>query len=139
MANVGISPIDKDSPVGKLRLSIGDTNSKPLDPVVDGKADYANLSDAELEGFLESADGSTIRATGFAYLRLATIAAARTVTIKTNDLGYANERRATELRELAKLWFAQADAADENAADDNLEIVRYPGRDNSDPALPSVM
>lgn len=148
MANIGIFPIDKNSPVGQLRLTVGDTiftelpgatEPPPEPPPEPRNVDYANFSDDELEVLLAGADGSLPRATSRAYAKLAAIAAATGVTIKTNDLGYANEKRASELRELAKYWAAEADTADDMASDDIFEIVRYPGRDDSDPVIPRLV
>ncbi|QIK64516.1 hypothetical protein G7068_16195 [Leucobacter viscericola] len=137
MINLGARPIDKDSLVGQVRLSIGDTNFTELEPVETSVVNYANFSDDELEVLLAGADENVLRATARAYAKLAAIAAATGATIKTNDLGHSTERRAGELRALADWWRGEADAADELASDDFLEIVRFPGTDFTDPARPT--
>lgn len=141
MANKGASPIDKSTLVGQVRLNVGDTASVPLDPAQPGFADYANFSDDELESLLISSGDNVIRATAWAYGKLATLAAAApggSVTIKTNDLGYTSKREEALLK-LADWWSAQADNADAEASDDLLEIVAYPGRNNANPVLPRLV
>lgn len=139
MANIGADPIDSSTPVGQVRLNVGDTNCIPLDPPVDGQADYANFSDAELGALLTTSDGNVLRATAWAWAKLAALAAAKAVTIKTNDLGYTKERSATELRALADWWKAEADYADEITSDDLLEIVHFAGFDHSASERPNVL
>ena len=132
MANPGINPPDKSTPVGQLRLSIGDTQYDP-------ENGYANFSDDELEQLLTNAGGALLRATAIAYAQLAAIAAYRSISIKTNDLSYAVEKTSTELRELAKFYSTEADKADDAALDESFEIVRFPGHDGRDPGLPLVL
>ena len=145
MANIGIHPIDTAAPIGQLRLSIGDTLFTEL-PGADTTKEprnvsYANLSDAELEALVASSAGSVLRATAYAYAKLAAIAAAApggSVTIKTNDLGYTS-KKASDLLDLARFWSGEADIEADASSDDSFEIVHYPGRDDSVPGIPYLV
>ena len=46
--NVGVSPPDFDTLAGQVRVLIGDTDPKPLNPVVSGMGEYMWYSDVEL-------------------------------------------------------------------------------------------
>lgn len=142
MANIGIHPLDTSTPEGSLRLSLGDTLFTEIDgePTTEPReVNYANFSDDKLEQLMVEAGGSTLRAKAYAYAELAAIAAHRSVTIKTNDLGYTKERTASELRELAAFWSDEADKADEVALDESFEIVQYPGRADGLPGVPFLI
>lgn len=141
MANDGAYPIDVATPVGQVRLNVGDTEFTELDPADLNVKNYANFSDAELASLLFTADGNVLRATAWAFAKLAALAAASptgSVSIKTNDLGYTS-KRAADLIELASWWGDQADAQDDMDSDDLLEIVQFPGFRVFDPALPNVL
>lgn len=147
MANLGLHPIDSSTPEGALRLSLGDTlftelTPEPTPPAVrpePREVSYANFSDASLEQLMVDANGSVLRAKSYALAELAAVAAAKSVTIKTNDLGYTKERTATELRELAKFWSAEADKQDDAALDESFAIVRFPGRADGLPGVPNLV
>lgn len=144
MANIGTFPPDPSAPAGALRLSIGDTSFEELPgaqvpPVEPRDVDYGNFSDASLSQLMTDSAGGVIRAKAFALAELAAIAAAHSVTIKTNDLGYSKERTATELRELAKFWSLEADKADEAAQEDSFESVAFPGYVTSSNAIPHLL
>lgn len=109
MTNRGIAPLDPLTPVGQLRLLVGDTEYTELDP---GFGDYNNFSDAELEGFITSGGGSIVRASGFAYLRLAALAAAGAISWRSDDLAVDSKIVASEYRLLANIAFGQADTED---------------------------
>lgn len=47
--NTGAAPINPNTLAGKVRVLIGDTDAKPLDPPVSGQGEYAWYSDTELE------------------------------------------------------------------------------------------
>lgn len=49
MANEGVYPPDYDTLAGNVRVLVGDTDAKPLDPDVEGYGEYAWYSDDELE------------------------------------------------------------------------------------------
>ena len=147
MANLGLHPIDSGTPEGALRLSLGDTlftevDPEPTPPAVrpePREVSYANFSDDALEQLMVDAGGSTLRAKAYAYAELAAIASHKSVTIKTNDLGYTKERTASELRELAEFWSREADKRDEIDLDSSFEIVHYPGRADGLPGIPNLV
>jgi len=114
--NKGIAPADPSTPVGKVRFLIGDLDYAELDPVEAGLGEYPNFSDDEINGFLIAGDDSVIRASGYAYLRLAVLAAAGAISWKSDDQMVDAKQVATEFRLLATLAFNQADAADEAGA-----------------------
>lgn len=114
MANPGVFPIDPSTPVGQVRLFIGDVTARPLSPTVEGQASFDWFSDAELAQFLVSADGSVQRACGYAILQLATGAALKDGrAIKTDDLSVGASTKGASLLAVAQAFFAEADAADE--------------------------
>lgn len=126
MANPGVAPLDPQSPVGQVRLNLGDTIYVPLVPPVQGQGEYNNFSDDAIEGFIAAAGGNPAGATGYGYLQLAAIAALTSGTITTDDLSVKQENRATELRQIAAAWFGRGNDAD-NAAGLNeyFNIVPY--------------
>lgn len=128
MPNIGVSPIDPLTPVGQLRLNIGDTASIALVPPVSGSADYANFSDIDLAGFLAQSGDNLNRATGNAYLRLAAEYAATGRSIKTDDLAIDTRNRGKDLLEVASYWFSQADSDVSAEADEYFNIVPFGGR-----------
>jgi hypothetical protein len=111
MTNRGATPVDPNTQVGQLRLLIGDIESVPLDPAEAGFADYNNFSDDELQGFLNTG-GTVTRASGYAYLRLAAVAAAGAISWRSDDLSVDGKIMASEYRLLARIAFEQADAED---------------------------
>lgn len=128
MANPGVAPLDPLTPVGQVRLNLGDTVYVPLDPPVEGQGDYNNFSDEAIEGFIAAASGNPASATGYGYLQLAAIAALSSGTITTDDLSVKQENRATELRQIAAAWFGRGDGADDAAGlNEYFNIVPYGG------------
>ncbi|UOE45986.1 hypothetical protein [Agromyces larvae] len=112
----GLYPLDPNTPVGQLRVNVGDTGFT----LEDG---YANFSDVELEALLAQSSGNIARATGNAYLRLSAIYAAMGRSVKTDDLGLDTKGRGGDLLEVAKEWFARAAEADLAEAQGYFDIV----------------
>jgi hypothetical protein len=110
--NRGVAPVEPSTPVGALRYSIGDLEYEPLDPVEVGYGNFANFSDTELAQFIAQAAGSVTRASGFAYLRFASLAAAGAISWRSDDLSVDSKQVASEFRLLAKIAFDAADAED---------------------------
>lgn len=108
MSNPGVSPFDPTSPLGQVRLNLGDTVSVPLVPDVPGQADYRFFSDAELTSFLAQGGNNPLMATGFAYLSWSRDAAKLAILGKTDDLQFDTTDRAKEFRLLADEWFSRA-------------------------------
>lgn len=114
--NRGIAPADPLTPVGQVRYLIGDLDYEAVDPPEVGYGIYANFSDGEIEGFLGAGGNSVVRASGFAYLRLAALVAAGAISWKSDDLTLDAKQVAAEYRLLANIAFGQADEADASGA-----------------------
>lgn len=113
--NPGVYPLDPLTPVGEFRLLYGDTESVPYDPVEPGYQNYEELSDEEIERFLEQGDGSVPRGIGYLYLAMAGQAAKESRTIKDYDLSVDLTKRAADLRAIAQMWFDRGDDDDNNS------------------------
>lgn len=124
--NKGIAPLDPTSAVGQLRLLLGDLDYDGLEPLEEGFGDYYNFSDAELEGFITAGGGSITRASGYAYLRLAAIAASGAISWRSDDLSVDSKIPASEFRLLARIAFEQAD--DEESGSASSFAIDYPYR-----------
>lgn len=120
--NPGRYPIDPSSEIGMFRYAYGDTSSTAYDPVYPGYQNYSELSDAEIQGFLLSSDGSVNRAIGRYYMQLAGKAALAGRSVKDHDLQIDTRNRASDLRALAEYWFGLADE-DDAGSDDAFLIV----------------
>lgn len=121
--NPGQYPVDLASKVGQFRALTGDLNSTPYDPVEPGYQNFDKFSDAEIEGYLTQGGDSVARAIGYSYLYLAGQAALESKTIKDYDLQIDKTKRATDLTNIAKLWFSQADGEEVIAGEEAFEIV----------------
>ena len=130
----GVYPIDPSTPVGQVRLNVGDTASVPLNPPVDGQQSYTNFSDAELQSYLTSASDSVPRATAFAFQALArSVAGAST---KTDDLASDPSKWAAIYMESATQWLAEADRQDATDSNSFFQIVPFAGLTTADPCFP---
>lgn len=121
--NPGEYPVDLASNVGQFRALVGDLSSTPYDPAYPGVQNFVKFSDAEIEGYLAQGNGSVARAIGYSYLYLAGQAAEASKAIKDYDLQVDTTKRATELTNIAKIWFDQADGDDVIAGEEAFEIV----------------
>lgn len=110
--NRGVVPVDPNTPVGALRYSIGDLEYVALVPPEAGFGNYPNFSDAELAQFIVQGGDSVTRASGFAYLRFAALAAAGAISWRSDDLSVDSKQMAAEFRLLSKIAFDAADAED---------------------------
>jgi len=128
--NRGISPLDPMSDVGRTRLNTGDTESVPFDPDEPGFGQYSYLSDEEIEEILELADGSIVRATGWAFRKIAAYFTLSAVSVTTDDLRLDSTARAKLFRELAQDWLNDADVMDAAAASDLFEVIPFGGYEN---------
>lgn len=124
MANRGVYPLVPTTDVGKFRLSRGDVNSVPLDPVEPGFQDYALYSDDEITVFLEQGASSINRAIGYSYLQASGAASEQSKTVKDYDLAVDLTKRAEDLRKTAQMYFDLADEEDLiNGIDDEFLIT----------------
>ena len=108
MSNPGSTTIDPTSPLGQVRLNLGDTVSVPLVPDVPGQGDFRFFSDLEIQAFLAQGDNNALMATGFAYLSWSRDAAKLAILGKTDDLQFDTTDRAKEFRLLADEFFERA-------------------------------
>lgn len=122
--NKGVAPIDPTTPVSQLRLLLGDLDYDGLDEPEDGFGNFYNFSDAELEGFIAAGGGSITRGSGYAYLRLAAIAASGAISWRSDDLSVDSKIPASEFRLLARIAFEQAD--DEESGSASGFAIDYP-------------
>ncbi|MFT4260345.1 hypothetical protein [Microbacterium sp.] len=131
MPNIGADPIDAGSPVGQLRLTVGDTESAPLDPPVAGQADYAIWSDDALQVALVNANDNQLRAAGLLFRQLAAEYAQTGQSITTDDLRIDTKGRGENLLKVAQSFLDEARANDNAAAEDFFQIVPFAGRSHS--------
>lgn len=127
MVNRGVAPYDTSTPIGVLRVTIGDTIYAPLDPPESGFGDYEMFSDTELTGFVDLGEENVFRSAGFAFMSLAGKAALESKMIKDYDLQVDLRNRSRDLREAAFGFFAQADARDERLGLDDFIFVTHTG------------
>lgn len=107
--NIGVSPLDPNTPTGKVRLTIGDVTATN---VADGLGEYSYFSDDEIAQFLVAGGDSPTRAVGYGYLAWAGQAAAEALAIKDFDLSVDYSKRAEALRKTAEMYFGLADGED---------------------------
>lgn len=124
----GVAPLDPQTPLGQLRVIVGDTNTTPLDEPEYGFADYAVFSDEALEAALNAAAGSLYRAAGNLFSVLAVEYMQLGKSIKTDDLALNTLSRGKDILEVARSFWEQADTADAAADDSFLAIVPFAGR-----------
>ena len=125
MANVGAWPLDPLTPVGALRLEVGDTDGSPMLAPDDDKAEFQWFSDIELEAIYDAADGSATRATGLAYRRIAVYLTIEATDIQSDDLRIRTIERAKAMRELANDYINDAAADDERAGAEIFGVAPY--------------
>lgn len=125
MQHPGQTPLDFASPIGQLRVEVGDTSFSELEPAVTGQGSYAVWSDNDLAAALARAKGSVTRAAGALTRSLAIQYAAEGKSIKTDDLAIDVKGRGADLLAVAKAFFAEADAADISGGNDYFDIVGF--------------
>jgi len=123
MANRGVAPLDPDTPVGRLRALLRDTEYAPLDPDEPGYGDYEIFSDVDLEAFLIETHENVLRAAARATTSLALEYSSAGLSIKTDDLAVDLRTRGKDLLAVARSFVEDADAQDAAEAMDFFEIV----------------
>ena len=121
--NIGADPFDPTTNVGLLRAVMGATESKPLVPPVEGRADYTMWSDLELLGSLIAADDNVYRAAGDLYTQMAVQYAHAERSVKTDDLTLDTKTRSASFLKIAQSYYERADAQDASEAGDMFEVV----------------
>jgi hypothetical protein len=119
-----------------LRALVGDTSSTPLEPAIEGQANYAVWSDLALEAALGLASGSIYRAAANLYFSLAAQYAQQGRSTKTDDLTLDTKGRAGDLITIARAWAAHADGGDVAAANDFFQIVGFTPLHDCEPFSP---
>lgn len=119
----GAYPLDPSTNVGKYRLLLGDAEGTRYSPDEPGRANYAVLSDAEIETFVSQGGDSVTRGIAYYYLRLAGEAAKESASIQDQDLRVDLTKKSAELRAMAQFWLDQGDNDDAISAEDAFEIV----------------
>jgi len=98
MANLGASPVDYDTDIGKVRALLGDTQAED---VVDGVGEYMYFGDDELAAFL-TMYGENVKLAAARCLE--TISMSQALLLKSwssDDLTVNGDRIAESLRKLA--------------------------------------
>jgi hypothetical protein len=124
----GVAPLDPLSPIGKLRVLVGDTQTSPLEEPEFGFADYAVFDDDALEAALSAADGNQYRAAGNLLAVMAAEYMQLGKSVRTDDLSIDTRSRGKDLFEVARSFWDQAVAVDATAGDSFLAIVPFAGR-----------
>ena len=123
-SNVGVYPINPASPVGNVRVLIGDTDPTQISPPNGISGTYLWYSDAEIEAILSLyGDNPKLAAARILY----SIAGSQALLLRkwsTDDLSVDGAAVAEALRKLAKDLRDEANAVD--ALTDIFEIS-YPG------------
>ncbi|WP_406245908.1 hypothetical protein ACI7YT_12770 [Microbacterium sp. M] len=128
MTNVGIAPPQPATPVGQLRLLVGDKNFTALEPPMTGLGNYAIWSDDALAVTLATAGGSQYRAAWSLYLGLAAEYAQRGKSIRTDDLAIDTKGRGDTLVKVAESFLSEAESAEAAEASDFFQLVPFGGR-----------
>ena len=123
--NKGIAPVDLETDIGLVRSEVGDVVFTPI-PDEPGYGDFGWLSDVEIDGLLRVGRGSILRATGYAFRKIAAHLTMTGGSIKTNDLAVNNTNRGKDLFEIAQSYLSDADLEDSQAIGDIFEIAPGP-------------
>lgn len=111
-------PPDYSTPVGQLRMLLGDTGEVYL------------FSDAQMQAYLALYHDNIKRAAGAALLTVAANQALLLKYVKTDDLTIDGPKVAAELRLQAAAWDSEGQADD--ALDDEFFMIAYPRSNNCD-------
>lgn len=126
---LGVFPIDPETPVGQLRVLVGDTTATPTDPPTPGFAEYAVYGDNDLASAIALAQGNIARAAGNLLTTLAASYAASGKSIKTDDLAIDTTKRGATLLEIARAFHEEAGSVDQRGASDYFDMVLGPDID----------
>ncbi len=125
--NKGAAPVDFDTIAGQVRLLVGDTDPKPLDPVQDGYGEYAWFSDDELEALVPLSRNSVKRTAIYVRSLVAVNQALQLKKWTTEDLAVDGPAIAKGIEATLKRLQADVDAEDQAAlASDEFFGIYYP-------------
>jgi len=128
MANFGVSPVDFNTDVGKVRVLLGDTEAENVES---GIGEYMYFSDAEINAFLEMYGENVKLAAARA---METIASSQALLLKswsTDDLAVNGDRIAESLRKIAAQLREEA-LSEEASEYFNLIRMYVDGQDHDD-------
>jgi len=128
MANFGVSPVDFDTDIGKVRVLLGDTEAENVES---GIGEYVYFGDAEISAFLEMYGGNVKLAAARA---METIASSQALLLKSwssDDLAVNGDRIAESLRKIAAQLREEA-LAEEASEYFNLIKMYVDGQDRDD-------
>ena len=91
---------------------LGDTVGEEYDPPEVGRRNYEIFGDVELQALLNMSGDSVPSAVGYAYLKLAGLAAGQAIDWRSDDLSVAMSKTPTELRAVAQMWFDRGSLLD---------------------------
>jgi hypothetical protein len=128
MANPGVSPVDFESDIGKVRVLLGDTEATGVNQ---GMGNYLYFSDDEIEAFL-SMYGDNVKLAAARAMEV--IASSQALLLKSwssDDLTVNGDRIAESLRKIAAQLRQEA-IAEESAEYFNLVKMYVNGAHHSD-------
>lgn len=135
--NEGASPINTETLAGKVRLLVGDTDPKPLDPPVTGQGEYYWYSDTELEALGELHGGSPKRTAIWVLSQVAINQALMLRKWTSEDLQIDGPAIAAGIEKTLARLAKEADAEDLRA-DEHFDLV-YPTGARTDWYSPVTM
>lgn len=119
--NPGVYPLDASTPTGQFRMVIGDTNSTAYNPIQSGYQNYEAFSDAEIQSLLSLSGDDLATSIGYAYLKLASVAASEAIDWSSDDLRVTMSKKPAEIRAIAEMWFGRS--GNSGAGADIFDIV----------------
>ena len=122
----GAWPIQANTPVGQLRELVRDTDAVEFSPAQPGYRDFAVFSDSMLVMALSASGGNLLRAAGAAFMSLAAEYAMSGRSVKTDDLLLDTRNRGRDLAEIARSFYAEAEADDLKRANDFFDLAGGP-------------
>jgi hypothetical protein len=128
MANFGVSPVDFDTDVGKVRVLLGDTEAEN---VQSGIGEYMYFGDAEIGAFLDMYGDNVKLAAARAIEVIAGSQALLLKSWKSDDLAVNGDKIAESLRKIAAQLREEA-IAEESSEYFNLIKMYVEGADVDD-------
>lgn len=128
MDNLGVFPLDPESPVTEFRLLAGDAVATPTEEI--GEGQFELWSDGDIELYMSYNPDNVYRAIASAFTALAGQAAVQAKTIKDYDLQVNMEKRSDKLLSVAAEFNRKADRFDDELNDNgNHFFVSFGHRD----------
>ena len=128
MANFGVSPVDYDTDVGKVRVLLGDTEAENVES---GIGEYMYFGDSEIGAFLDMYGDNVKLAAARAIEVIAASQALLLKSWKSDDLAVNGDKIAESLRKIATQLREEA-IAEESSEYFNLIKMYVEGADVDD-------